>query len=89
MGIFCRSLDKIEPPENTETSEKTEERAFADFIRGKVTEMRAGEQNITMGNNGAVIPESIANRIIDTVTELCPIFFRCRNLPCKRNAQNS
>lgn len=65
--------DKIEPSENTETSEKTEERAFADFISGRITEMRAGEQNITMGNNGAVIPESIANRIIDTVTELCPI----------------
>lgn len=56
---------------------KAEERAFADFIAGKVTEMRAGEQNITMSNNGTVIPESIASKIIDTVKELCPIYSRC------------
>ena len=36
-------------------------------------ELRSGEQNITMSNNGAVIPTSIANRIINTVKEMCPI----------------
>lgn len=53
--------------------ETIEERAFEDYILGKATEMRAGEQNMTMSNNGAVIPETIANRIIDTVSDLCPI----------------
>lgn len=52
---------------------KQEERAFIDFINGRITEMRAGEQNVTMANNTAVIPESIANRIIDAVVDICPI----------------
>ena len=44
----------------------------ADDILG-VTENRAGEQNLTMGNNGAIIPQSIANRIIDKIRDICPI----------------
>ena len=59
--------------DSSESKEKLEERAFEDYILGKATEMRAGEQNMTMSNNGAVIPETIANRIIDTVSDLCPI----------------
>lgn len=50
-----------------------EERAFRDFITGKITEMRAGEQDITMSANGAVIPKTIAQRIIDAVVDICPI----------------
>lgn len=70
----ARGISDVIPPRTDEMTKKdAEERAFADFINGKITEMRAGEQNVTMSNNGAIIPESIANRIIDTVTELCPI----------------
>lgn len=58
---------------NTESIEKVEERAFYNYLMGKSVEMRAGEQNMTMGNNGAVIPVTISNRIIKTVKELCPI----------------
>lgn len=53
-----------------------EERAFENYIKkqcGVFVEERAGEQNVTMGNNGAVIPTTIANRIITTVKEMCPI----------------
>lgn len=46
-----------------------EERAFVDYVMGT----RSGEQNITMGNNGAIIPTTIANRIIKTVHDVCPI----------------
>ena len=49
-----------------------EERAFENYILG-VTENRAGEQNLTMGNNGAIIPQGIANRIIDKIRDICPI----------------
>ena len=56
-----------------EPVEEAEERAFADYVMGRVTEMRAGEQNLSMGNNGAVIPTSIANRIIKAVKDRCPI----------------
>ncbi len=59
--------------DNTASQKELEERAFADYILGRTAEIRAGEQNMTMGNNGAVIPQTIANRIIDAVVELCPI----------------
>lgn len=50
-----------------------EERAFYNYITGKSVEMRAGEQNMTIAGNGDVIPETIADRIIDTVKDMCPI----------------
>lgn len=50
-----------------------EERAFADYIMGRAKEMRTGEQNFTVGNNGAIIPTTIANRIIKAVKDRCPI----------------
>lgn len=53
--------------------ESAEERAFAAYILGEEGERRAGEQNMTMGNNGAIIPASIANRIIKAVRDRCPI----------------
>lgn len=60
--------------------EEIEERAFEMYIRrtcgGEPIEERAGEQNLTMGNNGAIIPSSIANRIINTIKDICPIFER-------------
>ncbi len=49
-------------------------RAVVDYIRSsKEPEKRADGQNVTMGNNGAVIPTSIAQMIITKVNELCPI----------------
>ncbi len=71
----AKGYDDFHAPmaDNTTSRKELEERAFEDFILGRAAEIRAGEQNMTMGNNGAVIPETIANRIIDTVVELCPI----------------
>jgi len=57
--------------------EDMEVRSFANFVRksaGQPIETRAGEQNLTMGNNGAVIPTTIAQMVINTVKEMCPIF---------------
>jgi len=48
-----------------ETKEQLEERAFANYIRG-IVEQRA-DVNLTTGENGAVIPTSIANKIIKKV----------------------
>lgn len=66
------------PAEKTEQEdrEKAEERAFVDYIMGRVHEMRAGEQNLDMAHNGAIIPTTIANRIIKEVTDRCPILQR-------------
>lgn len=69
-----RSMEKTQVKSNEDlTKEQLEERAFDSFIRGKVTELRAGEQNVTVGNNGAIIPTTIANRIINTVKQISPI----------------
>lgn len=62
-------------PQNSDITE-AENRALLSFIQsgGHIsTETRAGEQNITMGSNGAIIPVSIANQIINKVYEICPI----------------
>lgn len=56
--------------------EETETRAFEAYIRGQVNETRAGEQNLTMGNNGAVIPVTIANKIINTVKDISTVLSR-------------
>lgn len=53
-----------------------EKRAFGELIRKDVLsyhEERA-DVNMTTGDNGAIIPATIANRIIETVKDICPIF---------------
>lgn len=67
-----RKLEKLEPRAQ-ENTEDAEERAFANYVLGRASELRAGEQNMTMSNNGAIIPTSIANRIIKAVKDRCPI----------------
>ena len=60
--------------ESQPSQEVLEERAFEAYVMGRSSELRAGEQNITMSNNGAIIPVTIANRIIKKVTDICPVF---------------
>lgn len=54
------------------TTEEIEERAFADYILSRVTENRAGEIQLTQGNNGSIVPVTIANRIIAKVRDMVP-----------------
>ena len=72
----ARGIDRNPAPSGEEERAAAEEQEFADYILGKVSEMRAGEQNMTMGNNGAIIPTTIANRIIKAVRDRCPILAR-------------
>ena len=51
--------------------EAAETRAFEDYIRDRVSNERAN--NMTFAANGAVIPTTIANRIIRKVYDICPI----------------
>ena len=56
-------------------AEQREERAFEAYIRGVAFQERAGEDvNLTKSDNGAVIPSTIANKIIKRVTDICPIY---------------
>jgi len=70
----ARSLDKKLPAKKAEqrTQEEAETRAFENYIRG-VVEERA-DVNLTVGANGAVIPSSIANKIIQKVYDISPIY---------------
>jgi HK97 family phage major capsid protein len=70
----ARALEKKEEKKTTEveTRELAEERAFENYLRG-VVEERA-DVNLTTGDNGAVIPSSIANKIIKKVYDICPVY---------------
>ncbi len=59
--------------EGKEGKEEQEERAFAAYIRGEVLQERA-DTNLTMSDNGAVIPSSIVNKIIQKVYDISPIY---------------
>lgn len=58
--------------EKFENKEEQELRCFANFIRGKVEER--ADVNMTQTENGAVVPSSIANKIIEKVIDMCPIY---------------
>lgn len=53
--------------------ERREERAFAAYIRGELLQERA-DDNLAVGENGAVIPSSIVNKIIQKVHDISPIY---------------
>ena len=70
-------IEKTDPAEDAGSEEKTEkekqeERAFGNYIRG-IVEERA-DVNLTKSDNGAVIPTSIADKIITKIKEICPIY---------------
>lgn len=67
------SLVIVDDKKKAETRAELEERAFANYIRGVVAEQRT-EVNLTTGDNGAIIPTSIANKIIKKVYDICPIY---------------
>lgn len=76
-----RELELNVPVVGKEEEKKPEERsleqreydAFDAYIRGQV-ENRTDPVNMTKGANGAVIPSSIAQKIIEKVVDICPIY---------------
>lgn len=60
----------------TATQEELEERAFEAYIRGVTPDEEARAVNMTTGDNGAVIPSSVARKIIELVHEISPIYDR-------------
>ena len=85
MALAAEKTD--DTPEDKGGSAEAEERAFDRYVRaeaqGKAPEVRAGEQNLTMGNNGAIIPVSIVNKIINKVEEMCPVFAKSTQFSAK------
>ena len=65
-----QNAEELPPEENKETQK--EERAFIDYIvNGKE---RATSPGMSYGNNGAIVPTTIAKKIIEKVKELSPIY---------------
>lgn len=60
-----------------------EERAFEAYIRGNA--MNSRDTNLTPANNGAVIPTTIANKIIKKVYNICPILEKSSKYNIKGN----
>lgn len=70
-----RNLEK-EPEEPKKEEGSQEERdleTFESLLRGTAGETRA--DNMTSTDNGAVIPSSIANKIIEKVLDISPVFY--------------
>lgn len=70
-----RNLELGKPADNSPTDEQ-ETRAFELYLKSQVTGDKSLETraNLTYGDNGAVIPKSIVNKIIDQVVNISPIF---------------
>lgn len=70
-----RNLEGFKPAPDGKSDQKEKEiREFANYIRGVKAELRAGEQNFTKSNNGVLIPVTIADEIVKTIKDKCPIF---------------
>lgn len=69
-----RSYQPIEKPDETKDRAELEERAFESYIRGTLDLETRADVNLTKSDNGAVIPSSIANKIIEKVEEMSPLF---------------
>ena len=80
----CGGDDKKRAVEEAEKA-AAEERAFEAYIRGKAMNNRDTDVNLTVGNNGAVIPTTIANKIIKKVYDICPILEKSSKYNMKGN----
>lgn len=67
-----KSKQEIDPDDKEQEIKET--RAFENYIRGKIVNERAGE--LKVGEAGALIPTTIANRIISQVFDMSPILER-------------
>jgi HK97 family phage major capsid protein len=79
----ARDLGDVEVrgDEKEESQEDIDIRAFASIIRQR------GDSNITKTDNGAVIPSTIVNKIIDKVVEISPLFAASERFNIKGKVQ--
>lgn len=70
----CVPGTPILPQKKELTQAEKDEKAFKDFIIGAASTMKAGEQNLGGSNTAAVIPVTIAERIISKIKEISPIY---------------
>lgn len=83
MGEEMENLENkiIEAPKSEMTNEQKDEKAFINLVR----QIKNVDTPITYGANGAVIPTTIAQRIIAKVEEICPIWTLAEHYNVKGN----
>lgn len=60
------------PEEKKKSGLDADEKAFVDYCRSAIS-----EKTLSLGTNGAIVPKTIANKIIEAVKELSPIYSKC------------
>ena len=72
----AEDMKEAEEMKEAACKEEAERRAFENYVRGVVMNKRGDDVDLTKAANGAVIPTSIANKIIAKVYNICPILER-------------
>lgn len=74
----CDKINKMEctkvEGEKELTQEEKDVKAFATFIRNYVNGVPQNETQLTKGDNGSIIPKTIAQKVIDKVVEISPLY---------------
>lgn len=73
----ARGMGMTEEKKEEEKAEEAgaeEQRAFADYIKGEIRGERRADANMTFSENGALVPKTIAAKIIMRVKDICPIY---------------
>lgn len=81
LELTNESSEKKTEELRAEDVAKADEKAFANYVRGIVSEQRA--ENLVSADNGAVVPTSIANKIISKVYDICPLYALSDRYPVK------
>ena len=81
------ATEPVEPKEDDAEVAKREERAFEAFIRGAAMQLRddASASPLTKTANGAIVPTTIAKRVIRKLYDICPILERSTKYNVKGN----
>ena len=71
-----RELTAEEKRMYASVEERDDYNSFAEYIRSQISgvENRADASNLTKGDNGAVIPKTIINKIIEKVEDISPVY---------------
>ena len=78
LGIAEEIGDEREETSGEETEERAEDEVaqFDRYIRSMALNQRGDDVNLTKGDNGDIIPTTIANKIIEKLYAICPILER-------------
>lgn len=67
-------MEKKEFVDKNLSQEEKDIKAFASYIRAQAGKIQNVETQLTKGDNGAVIPKTIVQKIIEKVEDICPIY---------------